>query len=119
MAFKFSSAYNTERLFNHNIDTAEFQYYSLEDIYESEDIIYGPIYAIYTSTKGIEPHPVLLLEDKYVNLPKHLLPMCKEICNDPRAVDAINTAHVGFTIYSYVASRYNNKICYSIRWVDM
>lgn len=119
MAFGFSFAgeYNKERQFN--IDTTDFEYFNLEDIFDGDDTKVYPCNGIYISTKGYYgKHPVVAMDDKYVNLPQHMLDMCVDILNDKRAVKAINDGKVGFSIYKYIQKRFGTE-CYSIRWVDI
>ena len=113
--FSVAKRYNREKLFN--IDTADFEYYSLEDLYDMatdaadeakattgkdldvEDIPFT-VYGIYINTRGnFDPAPVLALEDRYVNLPAHMTPVCEDMLRDAEAVKAINEGHVGFTVY--------------------
>lgn len=114
--FSFASKFNTERLFD--IDTSNFEYRNLEEVYESDDEVF-PVRGIYINTKGkFGDRPVIATDECYVNLPAHLLDTAREILNDTRAVQAINAGEVGFTIYAYEQRRFG-KTCYSIRWVDM
>lgn len=116
--FSFGKKYNKEKIFT--IDTSEFEYYSLEDIYDKDDpdkvfVLRG----VYINTKSMfEPAPVIATEDYYVNLPSHLLESCKEMINDYTAVKAINEGMAGFTVYEYYQKRFNRN-CYSIRWCDI
>jgi hypothetical protein len=119
MAFRYSfaSEYNREKLFD--IDTSNFEYFNLEDIFDGDETKVYPCNGIYISTKGYYgEHPVVAMDDKYVNLPQHMMDMVKDILNDKRAVRAINDGTVGFTIYTYEQKRYGTT-CYSIRWVDI
>lgn len=113
--FSFSKKYNTERVFD--IDTSNFDYKSLEELYVDDDYVY-PVCGVYINTKGkFDPAPVVATEDCYVNLPAHMTDICREMLRDDRAVKAINDGEVGFTIYKYHQKRYD-KDCYSIHWVD-
>lgn len=137
MAFSFANSYNTKKIFD--IDTSDFEYCSLEELFEenaSEQPILDEngdetgetesvcieqfkIYGLYINDKSMfDPQPIVALADRYVNLPAHLYKTAVEILNNPRAIDAINRGHVGFTIEKYYQKRYN-KECYSINWVDM
>ena len=119
MAFRYSfaSEYNREKLFN--IDTSNFEYFDLDDIFDGDETKVYPCNGIYISTKGYYgEHPVVAMDDKYVNLPQHMMDMVKDILNDKRAVKAINDGTVGFTIYTYEQKRYGTT-CYSIRCVDI
>lgn len=132
--FSVSKRYNREKLFD--IDTADFEYFSLEDMYDMaadladevkatsgqdktpEDIPFT-VYGIYINTRGnFDPAPVLALEDRYVNLPAHMTPVCEDMLRDAEAVRAINEGKVGVTIYKYTQRRFN-KECYNVRWVDL
>lgn len=122
MAFKysFSNQFNRTRLFD--IDTEGLEYHELQDIFDNEDTVYN-VEGIYINDKGLfEPRPCVVANTEhwrgYVNLPAHLTSVCEEILRDRNAVAAINAGKVGFSIYSYEAKNYNNKLCYSIRWVD-
>lgn len=128
MAFSFSKRFNKERLFP--IDTSDFEYSSLEELYnealeesggdvdeanEKEYTVRG----VYINTKGnFDPAPVLALDDRYVNLPSHMTDVCQDMLKDAQCIRAINEGHCGFTIYQYVQKRYN-RVCYSVRWCDL
>lgn len=115
--FNFSKKYNVERKFD--IDTSNFEYYNLEDIFEGDESKVYPVCGIYINTKGMfDDRPVIATDRCYVNLPAHLCDVCREILNDEKAIKAINDGCVGFTIYSYEQKRFN-KICYSIRWANI
>lgn len=140
MAFSIAKKYNKEKLFN--INTEDFEYVSLEDLYKEaeqritltndemenyadpEDVadeVESTVFqvrGIYINTKGMfDDAPVVALDSAYVNLPAHLTPICKEILADPQAIAAINAGRVGFTIYTYQKPQYH-KTCYSVKWVD-
>ena len=110
--------FNNTRKFD--IDTTNFSYYSLEDLFESDGE--GQEYVIrglYINTKGLyDPAPVAALDDKYVNLPAHLITTVEQILDDPRAVQAIKDGHCGFKIRQYEKAKYN-KMCYTIDWLDI
>lgn len=137
MAFSFANSYNTKKIFD--IDTSDFEYCSLEELFEenaSEQPLINDdgeatgeteltcteqfkIYGLYINDKSMfDPQPIVALEDRYVNLPAHLYKTACEILNNPRAIDAIRKGHVGFTIEKYYQKRHK-KDCYSINWVDM
>lgn len=112
----FSKKFNNQKLFN--IDTTDFEYYSLEEMYKSDDEVY-PVRGLYINNKSMyEPAPVLATDEFYVNLPAHMLNDVKDILADKAAIADINRGIVGFKIYSYEQKRFN-KICYSITWVDI
>lgn len=128
MAFSFSKKFNKERLFN--VDTSNFDYVSLEDLFydslqsndgdskAASETVYK-IRGVYINTKGnYDPAPVIATDDCYVNLPSHMTETCMAMLADPSCIKAINDGKCGFTIYEYEQKRYN-KTCYSVRWVDM
>ena len=119
MAFKFSFAkqYNTERLFD--IDTSDYEYRSLEELYTGDENQVFEVRGIYINTKSnFGDAPVVATDFCYVNFPQHLPDVCKEILNDKSAIKAINDGRVGFTIYKYTQKRFGTE-CYSVRWVDI
>lgn len=128
MAFSFGKRFNKERLFT--VDTSDFEYYSLEDLWnESLNESGGDIEAansqkyticgVYINTKGkFDPAPVIALDDRYVNLPAHMTEVCEAMLNDAQCIRAINEGRCGFTIYQYTQKRFG-KECYSVRWIDM
>lgn len=137
MAFSFANSYNTKKIFD--IDTTDFEYCSLEELFEenaSEEPVIGEdgeatgetalvcneqfkIYGLYINDKSMfDPQPIVALADRYVNLPSFMSKTACDILNNPRAIDAINKGHVGFTIGKYFQKKYQ-KECYKIEWVDM
>ena len=112
----FAKRFNKEKIFN--IDCTDFQYYSLEDIYQNDDKVY-PVRGIYLNKKSMYgPAYVLATDSFYVNLPDHLNDDCADILSDKLAISDINRKIVGFKIYKYIQKKYNRE-CYSITWVDV
>lgn len=137
MAFSFANSYNTKKIFD--IDTTDFEYCSLEELFEenaSEEPEIGEdgeatgetklvcreqfkIFGLYINEKSkYDPQPIVALADRYVNLPSFMYKTAVDILNNPRAIDAINKGHVGFTIGKYYQKKYD-KECFKIEWVDM
>lgn len=120
--FSFSKKFNTKKLFN--VDTDNFEYVTLEDLYlnsQSSEEPFAPyvIRGVYINKKGLyEATPVVALDDCYVNLPAHLTDACNQMINDPQAVVAINNGHCGFKIEKYHQKKYNRD-CYSVEWIDL
>lgn len=121
--FNFSKKFNTQKVFN--IETANFEYISLEELLhgaKNDDGVPVEVFTvrgIYINNKGLyEAAPVLALDDIYVNLPSHLTEPCREMLANPQAVAEINAGHLGFKIEKYYKERYQ-KDCYSVEWVDL
>ena len=120
--FSFSKKFNTKKLFN--IETENFEYVSLEELYTTLQSTEHPelpliIKGVYINDKGLfEPAPVLAIDGCYVNLPAHLTDTCRQIINDPVAVVAINQGKCGFIIEEYIQKKYN-RTCYTIEFVDL
>ena len=125
MAFSFASSFNTKRLFD--IDTSDFEYKKLEELWnENSDIVAEeevctkvfPVCGLYLNKKSMyDPQPVVATDECYVNLPANMFDSALEILSDPRAIKAINDGKVGFQIDKYYQKRYE-KYCYSVIWVD-
>ena len=125
MAFSFASSFNTKRLFD--IDTSDFEYKKLEELWNENSDIVGeeevctkvfPVCGLYLNRKTMyDPQPVVATDEYYVNLPANMFDSALEILSDPRAIRAINDGKVGFQIEKYYQKRYQ-KYCYSVIWVD-
>lgn len=117
MKFTFSK-FNKEKVFD--IDTSDFDYVSLEDLYErdGEGVVYQ-VRGLYIGTKSnYDPEtPILATNDTYVNLPVHQLDELKAMLKDTGAIKAINDGQCGFTIEKYHQKRFN-KNCYAAVWCD-
>ena len=115
--FSFTS-FNKERLFN--VDTSDFDYKKLEDLYNEngEDYVY-PITGVYIGTKSkfAAETPIVATDDCYVNLPDHQLGSIKEMLASKQAVDYINSGAAGFMIEKYHQKRFDVD-CYSAVFVD-
>lgn len=104
------------------IDTTDFQYTKLADIFNSEneggkDVIHN-INGIYVHKSQLGDSPVIIDEKnkRLVNLPSHTAETVREILADDEAVETIKAGKVGYTIYEYES---HGKKCYSISFVDL
>ena len=104
------------------IDTTDFQYTKLADIYNSEneggkDVIHN-INGLYVHKSKLCDSPVIIDEKnkRLVNLPSHTAGTVREILADDEAVQAIIDGKVGYTIYEYES---RGKKCYYITFVDL
>lgn len=104
------------------IDTTNFPYVKLADIYRSKeeggkDVVHT-INGLYVHKSQLGDSPVLIdaQAQRLVNLPSHMAETVREILQDTEAVDAIKDNKVGYTIYEYES---HGKQCYSISFVDL
>lgn len=104
------------------IDTTDFQYTKLADIFNSEneggkDVIHD-INGIYVHKSQLGDSPVIIDEKnkRLVNLPTHTAETVREILADDEAVQTIKDGKVGYMIYEYES---HGKKCYSISFVDL
>ena len=104
-----------------------FEFFKLGDLLEENggDEVYT-LRGVWISTGGIYGDtPVAVLDDRFVNLPGHMLETVKQIMSDPESVEDINNGKVGFIVRSYVKTlkgkngKSVDKICYSIDFVDI
>ncbi len=95
------------------------EYVKLEDLFNEhgKDKVYT-VLGLYINEGKFGEQGSAVLDDVQVNLPKHLVPVIKEIRSNEKLVDDINAGKVGFEIYAYVPRNYNIT-AYSIRWVDI
>lgn len=94
-------------------------YTKLEDLYKKygKDKIYK-VLGLYVNNGRYGEQGTAVLDDVQVNLPKHLVPVIKEIRADEDLVNDINEGKVGFKIYEYYTRKYN-KTAYSVNWVEL
>lgn len=114
----FANKYNRGTKFD--IDTAGFQYVSLKNLQDPEDL--GKVFRIrgfYINRKSrFGDSPVAILDDCFVNLPAHLTADVADMLQDPDTVQDIKDGKCGFTIEEYDDKNYNRH-CYSVRWCDL
>lgn len=104
------------------IDTTDFKYTKLADIFNSEneggkDVVHK-INGLYVHKSQLGDGPVIIDEEnkRLVNLPSHTAETVREILADDEAVQTIKDGKVGYTIYEYES---HGKKCYSISFVDL
>lgn len=103
------------------IDTTEFKYVKLSDLYNSPengggDVVHA-INGLYVHKSPLGDSPVIIDADNktLVNLPSHLAETVREILQDGEAVETIKAGKVGYAIYEYES---HGRKCYSITFVD-
>lgn len=103
------------------IDTADFNYIKLSDIFNDpknggEEVVH-PINGLYVHKSPLGDSAVVIDAEnkKLVNLPSHLGETVREILQDREAIEAIKQGKVGYSIYKYDS---HGKTCYSIMFVD-
>lgn len=116
--YSFASKFNKTSF---GIDTTDFPFVKLIDIYNSEkdgggDVVH-PINGMYVHKSQLGDSPVIIdAENKrLVNLPQFTGDTVREILEDKEAVDYIKANKVGYTIYEYES---HAKKCYGIKFVD-
>lgn len=94
-------------------------YTNLKTLYKKygKDRVYK-VLGLYVNEGKFGEQGLAVLDDVQVNLPKHLVPVIKEIRADEQLVLDINEGKVGFKIYEYYTKRYN-KTAYSVHWVEL
>lgn len=113
---------NVERVFD--VDTSSFDFINLKSLYERDGD--GMVYTIrgaYISTKSeyAEESPLLAIDDMYVNIPQHQLPVVKMMLADKKFIKAINSGELGFVIEQYNKKLKSGqiKVCYKAIIVDI
>lgn len=116
--FSFASTFNKTSF---GIDTTDFTFVKLIDIYNSEkdgggEVVH-PINGMFVHKSQLGDSPVIIdAENKrLVNLPQFTGDTVREILANSDAVDAIKANKVGYTIYEYESRA---KKCYGITFVD-
>lgn len=113
---KFSRFNKTKKF---DIDTSNFEYKSLAELWDGNQETVYPIRAIYINTKSkFGAAPVIATDEELVNAPAHLLDTCQEILHDDDAIKLINEGKAGFKIYIYHNDKFNTD-CFGIEFVDV
>ena len=96
-----------------------FEFFKLQDLFmEDRDEVHTLRGLWVNEDSKYGPSPVAVLDDRYVNLPGHMLQKVRDIIADDEAVNDINAGKVGFTVYQYNDDKHD-KTCFSIRFVDI
>ena len=116
--FSFASKFNKTSF---GIDTTDFPFVKLTDIFNSEkdgggDVVH-PIDGVYVHKSQLGDSPVIIdaANKRLVNLPSFTGETIREILQDSDAIQAIKDGKVGYTIYEYES---HAKKCYNITFVD-
>lgn len=98
-----------------NIDTKNFVFKKIRDIYEETNVVqvYG---FFFTKSENFGLQPVAILKDCLLNLPTHKRDIISEMLKNPDAVKAIKNGECSLTFREY-KSKYN-KICYDFDFVN-
>lgn len=111
-------------LIDWGIDTKEFEYFSLQDLFEMNgaDQIYV-LKGVFINKNKPEKQlkefgasPVGILEDKMVNLPNHMLQEVEEMLQSEEDVDDIKNGAAVFKIRPYES---HGKMCYGVDWQEV
>ena len=118
---KMKSFANSFNKTSFGIDTADFNYIKLSDIFNDpknggEEVVH-PINGLYVHKSPLGDSAVIIDAEskKLVNLPSHMGETVREILQDREAIEAIKQGKVGYSIYKYDS---HGKTCYSIMFVD-
>lgn len=109
----FANRYNKGTKFD--IDTTGFKYFKLTDL------TVGNTYALkgfYINTKGeYGASPVAILEDRFVNLPSHLLDVVRDMLVNDETIADIKAGKCGFIPREYEDKKGKTRV--SVEWCDL
>ena len=102
-----------------DIDTEGFKFYKLSKIYNKKkpDMVYW-IKGLQVFNTKYGDSAVAILDDKFVNLPSHMIGTVKDMLDDDKVVEAIKEDKIGFTIRTYEDSKHGKGTCYGVQWVE-
>ena len=99
----------------------DMEYKTLEMLYNengaNENKVYT-VWGVYINHGHYGPQGLLITDDGYINLPRHLNDDVESIRTDGESIEQINKGQAGFTIYHYYSKKYK-KDCFSVNWVDI
>ena len=102
-----------------NIDTKGFEYRKIKDLVaeDGENVVYA-VHGVMVNRGGkYGDSPSVILENCFVNLPKHMAEEVSNIIDSAEDREAIQSGKVGIEFYSYEST--SGNICYSANWVDL
>lgn len=104
---------NQKRNKNFGVETNGFTYVKLSDLYNDEPDEVHPVLGAYQRQGQFGLSSVIIIEGKFVNLPKHLNDDVSAILQH---IDVIDDKKLGFKVVPY-KSKYGQF--YSVEWIDM
>ena len=114
----FANRHNHGAIFE--VNTEGFEFKTLQQLQDANDpdrvFTLRGLYINRKSKYG--DAPVAILNDCFVNLPKHLTDEVRSILMNAEDVADINAGKVGFSIREYDDKAFK-KHCYSITWEDV
>lgn len=120
MSFNFAAKNKTGSQFTYKLPQ-DAPYLSLSELLEANGDDMKTTYivrALYINTRSkYGAQPLAVLDECYVNLPKHKLEDVSEFLTDPAAVQAINDGECAFRIREYQDRNSIDRL--SIDWVNL
>ena len=107
---------NTFEKIEWNIDTKNFGFKKIKDIYEEKINVVQVFGFFFVKSENYGLQPVAILKDCLLNLPTHKRDIISEMLKNPDAVNAIKNGECSLTFRQY-KSKYN-KICYDFDFVN-
>jgi len=99
-----------------NIKTDDFEFFSRRDMFAmkgSEPILLCGLWINEKKTeaelKKYGPSVTAILNDRFMDLPGHMLDTVREILNDPEGIQDINDHKVGISLYEYKNEYFDEK----------
>lgn len=102
-----------------NINTKGFEYRKIKDLVaeDGENVVYKVRGVMLNRGGKYGDSPLVILENCFVNLPKHMAEEVSVIIDSAEDREAIQSGHVGIVFYSYVSA--SGNVCYSAKWADL
>lgn len=98
-----------------DVDTTGFEYVKLTQLNKDESY---KLRGFYINTKGeYGASPVAILDDRFVNLPQHLLETVRDMLIDDDTIEAIRAGKFGFIPREYVDKKGKTRV--SVEWCDL
>lgn len=95
----------------------DFEFYTCKALYELSGGITHAIRGIFLNKKSrYGVNPIVVSDDCFISLPKHLLESCEEMMKDPGTTYLINEGKCGLEIEPY---QKEGNTYYTVKWVDI
>ena len=108
----FAKTHNHGALFS--INTEGFEYKKISEVeLNTEYTVRG---AFISKGGKYGDSPSIIMDDCFLNIPKHLVEDIRDLMTTPEAVEQVEAGLLAFSVYEYEDS--NGKVQRSIKWID-
>lgn len=99
-----------------SIDSKDFPFIALKDLELDKEYPVRAVYILSKRGKMRQDMPNLVMDDKIVNLPSHLIEDVKDILSSDEYISQIEDGKLNFKVYEYSNDEGSFR---SVQWIDV